>query len=166
MPLTAFQTQIALLLASNRTEDSYLPGGAALHLAPNSKRYSNALDYFHDSVERVATAFAADELTLNQAGFTLKLEMNQPGFIRSIVSKGEESTKIEWAHDSAWRFLPPIKDDRSGIQLHPIDLAINKVLALAGRDEAKDFLDILYIHQEILLRIRLCGYLPYMKPRT
>jgi hypothetical protein len=29
------------------------------------------------------------------------------------------------------------------VQLHPIDLAVNKLLALAGRDEARDFLDIL-----------------------
>jgi hypothetical protein len=141
---------IAQLLAKNRTEDSYLAGGAALHIAPNSQRYSNDLDYFHDSVVRVASAFADDERLLTEAGYSLQLEMNQPGFIRSIVTKNHEATKIEWAHDSAWRYLPPIKDENVGIQLHPIDLAVNKVLALAGRDEARDFLDILYIHKEIL----------------
>ncbi len=62
MPLTSFQTDLATLLAQNRTPDSYLAGGAALHFAPNSKRYSNDLDYFHDSVERVASAFADDHL--------------------------------------------------------------------------------------------------------
>lgn len=141
---------IARLLAKNRTEDSYLAGGAALHIAPNSKRYSNDLDYFHDSVVRVASAFADDERILIEAGYSLQLEMNQPGFIRSIVTKGEQATKIEWAHDSAWRYLPPIKNENVGIQLHPIDLAVNKVLALAGRDEPRDFLDILYIHTEIV----------------
>ena len=59
MPLTSFQSQVARLLAANRTPDSHLAGGAALHFAPNSIRYSNDLDYFQDSVERVATAFSA-----------------------------------------------------------------------------------------------------------
>lgn len=42
------------------TDDRYLAGGAAMHFAPNSTRYSDDLDFFHDSEERVATAFAAD----------------------------------------------------------------------------------------------------------
>lgn len=32
---------------------------------------------------------------------------------------------------------------RHGFMLDPIDLAINKVLALAGRDEPRDFVDML-----------------------
>ena len=51
MPLTPFQSAIAELLAVNRSPDSYLAGGSALHIEPNSKRYSNDLDYFHDSEE-------------------------------------------------------------------------------------------------------------------
>jgi len=150
MPLTTFQRDVATLLAANRTEDSYLAGGAALHIEPNSQRFSNALDYFHDSTERVATAFEKDRSTLLGAGFAVEIEMNQRGFIRAVVSKNEDSTKVEWAHDSAWRFMPPIKNAQVGVQLHPIDLAVNKILALAGRDEPRDFLDIMYIHQEIL----------------
>jgi hypothetical protein len=37
-----------------------------------------------------------------------------------------------------------------GYQLHPIDLATNKVLALAGRDEARDLVDTLYLHDHVL----------------
>ena len=150
MPLTKFQREVALLLAANRSEDSYLAGGAALHRSPNSKRYSNDLDYFHDSEQRVSTAFETDRGTLEQAGFSVQVEMNQRGFIRAVVSRGRDSTKVEWAHDSAWRFMPPIRNEEVGVQLHPIDLAINKLLALAGRDEPRDFLDILFIHEEIL----------------
>ena len=72
MPLTSYQATVAKLLASQRTPDSYLAGGAALHIEPTSTRYSNDLDYFHDSVERVASAFADDRdlLDLNQAHFS------------------------------------------------------------------------------------------------
>lgn len=150
MPLTPFQKEVSKLLGVNRSPDSYLAGGAALHFSPNSRRYSNDLDYFHDSVERVAQAFQADRLLLEKNALRLEIEVNQPGYIRAVVSRVEESTKIEWAHDSAWRFLPPVRLEGAGYMLHPVDLALNKLLALAGRDEARDFLDILIIHEEIL----------------
>ncbi|MCB0360932.1 MAG: hypothetical protein KDD44_14890, partial [Bdellovibrionales bacterium] len=106
MPLTKFQAEIAELLAVNRSEDSHLAGGAALHFEPSSTRFSNDLDYFHDTVERVASAFAADEKCLVENGFSVHSELKQSGYVRATVSRDGESTKIEWAHDSAWRFMP------------------------------------------------------------
>ncbi len=156
MPLTPFQARLARLLATNRTEDSYLAGGAALHIEPNSKRFSNDLDYFHDSVERVAEAFEQDRRLLETNGYTVTVDMTLPGYIRATVRRDQETTKVEWAHDSSWRFLPTILDERVGYLLHPIDLAVNKVLALAGRDEPRDFLDTLHVHHETLPLGALC----------
>jgi hypothetical protein len=76
--------------------------------------------------------------------------MSLPGYVRATVRRGSQATKVEWAHDSAWRFLPVVQDPRVGYRLHPVDLAINKLLALAGRDEPRDFLDVLYTHRTIL----------------
>lgn len=156
MPLTPFQSQIALLLASNRSLDSYLAGGAALHFSPQSIRYSNDLDYFHDSVERVASAFNDDKKTLEASGYIVVTEMQQPGFIRARVSADKEVTKIEWSHHSDWRFMPVIYEPQTGYQLHAIDIAVNKVLALAGRDEPRDFLDVLVLHASVLSLGALC----------
>jgi hypothetical protein len=156
VPLTAYQEEVARLLSGNRTPDSYLAGGAALHLEPNSTRYSNDLDYFHDAVERVAEAFVEDERTLRAAGHDVVVDTRLGGYIRATVSRGADRTKVEWAHDSAWRFLPTIRNERVGFMLHPIDLAINKVLTLAGRDEPRDFLDILDLHRETLSLGALC----------
>ena len=156
MPLTGFQQRILRLLAENRDAESYLAGGAALHLEPNTLRFSDDLDFFHDSVERVAEAFEQDRRLLEAEGLTLKREMAQPGYVLAIVQCGEEQTKVEWAHDSAWRFLPAIADPAVGFRLHPIDLALNKLLALVGRDEARDFLDILEIDGNILPLGALC----------
>jgi hypothetical protein len=156
MPLTPFQEGVARLLARQRTPDSYLAGGAAMHIEARSKRYSNDLDYFHDSEERVASAFAADRKLLEREGYIVDVRMHQAGFIRAIISKGTETTKVEWAHDSAWRFMPPVKNDVAGYLLHPVDLAINKLLALVGRDEPRDFLDIIGIHREGLTLGALC----------
>ena len=156
MPLTSFQSRLARLLATNRTEDSYLAGGAALHFEPNSKRFSNDLDYFHDSVERVAEAFDQDRRLLETNGYSVTVDMTQPGYIRATIRLDKGATKVEWAHDSSWRFLPTIFDERVGYLLHPIDLAVNKVLALAGRDEPRDFLDTLHVHHETLPLGALC----------
>lgn len=170
LPLTDYQRSVARSLAKNRSEDSYLAGGAALHIEPNTKRYSNDLDYFQDSVERVGRAFADDEATLVAAGHRVELQLKQPGFIRAIVSKGEHATKVDWAHDSAWRFMPTIRHPDSGYQLHPIDLAVNKVLALTGRNEPRDFIDILVVDEEVLGLGALCwaaaGKDPGFTPRT
>ncbi len=150
VPLTDVQRHVLALVARHRSPDSYLAGGAALHLEPHSTRFSDDLDFFHDSVERVATAYRDDEQALRAAGYEILLELSQPGFIRAIVQKGGDATRIDWAHDSAWRFLPPVRDAIGGFTLHPIDLAINKTLALAGRDEPRDFVDILALHEQVL----------------
>jgi len=150
MPLTSFQTYVAQLLARNRSPESHLAGGSAIHLDPNSERYSNDLDYFHDAIERVAEAFEADHTILVDEGCNVTVDMSQPGYIRAFVEKGLENTKIEWAHDSAWRFLPTVFSQEFGYVLHPIDLAINKVLTLAGRNEVRDFIDVLHCHRKVL----------------
>jgi len=151
VPLTEFQAALLAELARGKDESNgYLAGGAALHFAPNSARYSRDLDFFHDSVERVAVAFASDRARLESAGYALVVTLSQPGFVRATVARGAESTLVDWAHDSAWRFMPLVRAQMGGLLLHPTDLAINKLLALVGRDEARDFVDILYVHRSIL----------------
>jgi hypothetical protein len=150
LPLTTFQRELLAVLGTTRSPDSYLAGGAALHFAPNSVRYSHDLDLFHDAAERAAEAFAEDRSLLERDGYALDVVLSQPGFIRAIVRKGDEATQVDWAQDSAWRFVPAVKDDLGGYLLHEIDLAVNKALALAGRDEVRDFVDILYVLDRIL----------------
>lgn len=156
MPLTPFQRSVLQVLAGSRSTDSYLAGGAALHVTPNSERFSNDLDFFHDTEARVASAFDADARLLENSGFAVDVEFSQIGHIRAVVSRGGDATRIDWAHESAWRFMPPVRDDLGGYLLHEIDLAVNKVLALAGRDEPRDYVDILYVHERILPLGALC----------
>ena len=156
MPLTDYQASLARLLSENRTFDSYLAGGAAILIEPNTTRFSRDLDYFHDSEARVAEAFAADRGLLDTSGYSLDVDLNQPGYIRAVVRKDGNATKVEWARDSAWRFMPTVRDERVGFLLHPVDLAVNKVLALAGRDEPRDVLDALHLHKSVLGFGALC----------
>jgi len=151
MPLTAFQRTLLGTLARSPASGRYLAGGAAMHFAPTSARYSDDLDFFADSEARVASAFGEDRATLEGAGYEVRVELSLPGFVRAQVVLGAESTRVDWAHDSSWRFMPLVRDDLGGLLLDPVDLAINKVLALAGRDEPRDFVDILWVHREVLV---------------
>jgi len=156
MPLTDYQASLARLLSRNRTFDSYLAGEAAILIEPNTTRFSRDLDYFHDSEARVAEAFDADRRLLEGEGHAIDVDLNQPGFVRAIVRKDGDATKVEWARDSAWRFMPTMRDERVGFVLHPVDLAVNKMLALAGRDEPRDVLDVLHLHRSVLAFGALC----------
>ena len=82
----------------------------------------------------MASAFSDDAALLEGAGYGLEVEISQPGFIRAVVSRDDEATRIDWAHDSAWRFMPPIRDTLGGFVLHDVDLAVNKTLALADAE--------------------------------
>jgi hypothetical protein len=52
--------------------------------------------------------------------------------------------------------MPTVRDERVGYRLHPVDLAVNKVLTLSGRDEPRDVLDTLHFHQTVLVLGALC----------
>jgi hypothetical protein len=72
------------------------------------------------------------------------------GFVSARVSRGANATLLDWAHESAWRFLPLVPIDGGGVMLHPIDLAINKLVALANRREPRDLVDAIYADAHIL----------------
>lgn len=156
MPLTEFQRTLLAELATAPTDERYLAGGAAMHFSPNSTRYSDDLDFFHDSEARVASAFTKDRQHLQRAKYVVDVELSLPGFVRAVIRRGEQATRVDWAHDSAWRFMPLVRDELGGLLLHPIDLAVNKVLALAGRDEPRDFVDILFVHRRVLPLAAVC----------
>jgi hypothetical protein len=76
----------------------------------------------------------------------------------------------EWARDSAYRFFPLITDETMGLTLHPFDLATNKVLALAGRLEVRDWVDVLNCDRQIqplgYLIWAACGKDPGYSPQS
>lgn len=150
MPLTDFQRRVLGGIGRTRAPDSYLAGGTALHFSPNSTRYRYDVDVFPDSLERVAETFETDRKALRADGYEVSVLLSQPGFIRAEIHRGGEGTRVDWAHDSSWRFMPVVQDDLGGYLLHPVDLATHKVLALAGRDEVRDFVDIMFVMHRIL----------------
>ena len=156
MPLTEFQTATLRLLAARRTPDSFLAGGTVLNAGPDTPRYSRDLDIFHDLETSVVTSAAADAASLQQAGYTVEWLLRQPLFQRADVSRDHSHLLIEWVFDSAFRFFPVEPDVLTGWRLNLYDAATNKLLALMGRGEPRDYLDVLHFHQHHLSLGALC----------
>ena len=150
MPLSTIQADVLQLIATNRSPDSYVAGATVLHRAKDTPRYSADLDLFHDVEDSVARSAETDAATLGTAGYELSWLLRTPTFHRAVVRVGARSLKIEWAQDSAFRFYPIQQDERFGYRLHDADAAVNKVLALAGRSEIRDFVDVLQLDETYL----------------
>jgi hypothetical protein len=150
MPLTAFQKEVARLLAGHRSPESHVVGGAVINRSDTSPPYSSDLDIFHDVVDSVAASADADFKALQAAGYSVAWTLRQEALFRDQVTRGTDQLRLDWAADSAFRFFAVQPDPDFGYSLHPADLAINKLLALAGRTEVRDFLDTLYLHDSYL----------------
>ena len=69
MPLSAFQQSILRLLAQNRSPESYVASATVLHQIPDSPRFSDDLDMFHDVEDSVARSAEFDVAVLDANGF-------------------------------------------------------------------------------------------------
>ena len=141
MPVTPFQAEVLRALSPNRSSESFVAGGIALN-AHEPVRWSADVDVFHDAEDAVIRSSAADIATLEAAGYSTRQELWTPSFRRAWVSRGTDGVKLEWCHDSAWRFFPIEPDDLLGWRLHWFDAITNKALAMGSRAETRDLVDI------------------------
>lgn len=151
MAFTAFQRAVCALLAAPRLAggESYVAGGVALNALTGGTRISRDLDLFHDTEEALARTWAADRELLQGHGYTVALARARPGFVEAGVARAGDSVLIQWSRDSAFRFFPLVQHPDLGLTLHPLDLATNKVLALVGRVEVRDWVDTIASHERI-----------------
>jgi hypothetical protein len=141
--LTQLQSRILRCLAKNRSESSYLAGGLILN--KDWQRRSDDIDIFHDSDEQVVDAANADLALLQAAGFKTHKDFVIYGAVDATVSEETSFTVIQWFAETKRRFFPLVKDPEWGARLHQADLAVNKVLAAAGRSKARDIADLVAI---------------------
>ncbi len=159
MALTAYQRRVVRLLAGSRqvTGESYVAGGSALNEHLGAPRISSDVDLFHDTQEALQATFSADVLLLESAGFAVKVSRERPAFIEAVVTQGPEGVLLQWVRDSTFRFFPLVSHPELGVTLHPFDLATNKILALVGRLEPRDWVDVIECHR----RLQPLGYLAW-----
>ena len=168
MPISDIQAEVLKQIAANRSPESYLAGATVLHRGDDTPRFSQDLDFFHDVADSVVQSAERDAATLLEVGYDFSWLLRTPTFRRAVVTVGEKQLKIEWAQDSVFRFFPVQRDERCGYRLHDADAATNKVLALAGRAEIRDFVDVLFLHETYVslgaLSWAACGKDPGFTP--
>ena len=170
MALTSYQLDILRRLAQRRKQQgvSYVAGGVALNKLLGASRVSRDIDLFHDTTEALAATWEADRRCLEDTGYSVRVVREASSYVEASVHSGTDDTLIEWLRDSAFRFFPLIEDEILGLTLHPFDLATNKILALAGRLEPRDWIDVLECHRSLqplgYLAWAACGKDPGMNP--
>ena len=100
------------------------------------------MDVFHDVEQAVIRASESDVAALRQAGCSVRLDIWTPTFRRAWIERGADGVKLEWCQDSAWRFFPIEPDEILGWRLHRFDALTNKALAMGGRTETRDMVDL------------------------
>jgi hypothetical protein len=159
MALTPFQRKICRIIADHRiaTGESYVAVGSALNEILAAPRVSRDVDLFHDTDEALDSTWRTDRELLARNGLTVEPVRERPSFVEAEVRSGGETVLLQWVRDSAFRFFPLIEHPAFGLALHPFDLATNKVLALVGRLEARDWIDTI----ECSERLQPLGYLAW-----
>ncbi len=97
-------------------------------------RLTRDLDYFTAdpaSVDRLLPVF---EAAARAVGLTVTEERIAPGFARLVLSDGADQTGVDLAVDAR---LLPIEESELGQVLSAEELAVDKVLAVFGRAEAR-----------------------------
>ncbi len=172
MALTEFQSNVLSLLADNRknNSESYVAGGLALNYKLGTPRISRNIDVFHDSEAALSQSWVSDNALLVANGFTVKLLRKYASFVEADVSRGNEHIEMQWGWDSAYRFFPLEEDTIAGSTLHPLDLATNKLSALVGRTEVRDWIDVITCARQIqplaFLISAACGKDPGFSPTS
>jgi hypothetical protein len=124
-----------------KERESYVAGGVALNALLEAPRLSVDIDLFHDTSEALATTVREDWALLEESGYEVVFVRDAVAYAEARVSNADGSTLIQWVRDSAFRFFPLEENEEFGVTLNPFDLATNKVLAMAGRLEPRDWID-------------------------
>lgn len=151
MALTVLQRRVCQLLAEQRKRsgESYVAGGVALNELVGGARRSRDVDLFHDTEAALLATWTNDRDALGAAGLRVETVRELPAFVEARVRDAAETVVVQWARDSAFRFFPLVEHDTFGLTLHPLDLATNKLLALVGRREVRDWIDLVQCHASV-----------------
>lgn len=148
--LTATQKKLLEHLANLEfAKDFVFTGGTALAALYLHHRYSDDLDFFTTSIPALTLVPDQIQLLAQKWGFRCEFTRTQQTFVECFLENPEgEHIEMDFAVDAPFRFEPP--GYHEGLRWHvenKVDLACNKLSALFDRANAKDFVDIYFIHK-------------------
>ena len=148
--LTRLQYQVALIVAGViDAQDIGLAGGGALISQGLVDRLTRDLDFF--ATPGVVLADFAPQIieALIDEGLEVEVKRQSETFYRLAIKSLDGETELDLAIDA--RLFPLIESD-IGKALSPLELATDKALAIFGRAEPRDFLDLATLLESYDLR--------------
>ena len=139
--LSPLQEQVAAIFAGLEEAEGFaLAGGAALIVRGDVRRETRDLDFFGLTPAAVDRLVPAVDRALREAGLTVHHIQENPGFARLVVESTDDRTEVDLGADAR---LFPAEQSRLAPTLTGEELAVDKVLAVFGRAEARDFIDLM-----------------------
>lgn len=151
--LTPFQQQLLKAIGQTEiAENFYLTGGTALAAFFLHHRFSEDLDFFSPDPNAVRLIQAPLRDVAGRLDAPLEFSRTFNTFVECFITSPDgERVKLDFAQDTPFRLSPTTFDARYGLQIDSAtDIASNKLAALFGRAAAKDFVDVFFIHHEML----------------
>ena len=137
--LTPIQREVATLIVGLEEAEGFaLAGGAAMILRGQIDRLTQDLDFFGLAGSDVYRLVPAAETALRAAGFNVERRLEGASFVRLEIERSGQVTELDLAADAR---LLPVQRDLEVPTLNAQELAVDKLLAIFGRAEARDFAD-------------------------
>jgi predicted nucleotidyltransferase component of viral defense system len=138
--LTPLQEQIAQIIGGVlEGSDFALAGGAAIISQGLVDRRTRDLDFFGSSSPVLTERLQLIIDSLVREGFQVEIDQQNERFVRLDVRGLGEETEVDFGID--FRLFPPHQGAHS-LVLSSRELAVDKVLAVFGRAESRDFVDL------------------------
>jgi hypothetical protein len=151
--LSPLQERVAEIIASlDEARDFALAGGGAMIVRGDIERQTRDLDFFGPTADAVDQLVPAVDRALQAAGYTVRHIQKSHGFARLIIESAEDRTELDLGADAR---LFPVESGSPAPLLSGEELAVDKVLAVFGRAEARDFADLMAVEPRYGLA-RLC----------
>lgn len=145
--------QINLLKEMGQTplgSEFFLTGGTALSAFYLGHRYSLDLDFFTADPSAVARVPALMQNIAQNLAVEVTFTRTLDSFLECFLRSGnDERVEMDFVLESPFRLQPLEKHPELNILVDNLtDIACNKLAALFGRAEPKDFVDVYFLCQE------------------
>ena len=141
--LSPLQERVATIVAGlEEAEDFALSGGAALIVQGTIRRPTRDLDFFGLTPDAVDRLLPRVEEAMLEEGLQVERVQSNHGFARLVIQDGQDRTELDLAADAR---LFPAQPGHPAPTLTGPELGADKVLAVFGRAEARDFGDLLML---------------------
>ena len=140
--LTTFQKKVLkVFTAIEESKAFYLTDGTALSAFYLEHRLSEDFDLFTSEETLIVIVARKFKSALEASGMHVQEVRSFSTFWEAVAGEREESFKIQLAYDSP--FMLSALTEIEGLKIHSFeDIAAGKLLALFGRAEERDFVDI------------------------